>query len=529
MTRSAIAAAMAVALGACAAMAQVRPVSNGRALDANYRVGSGGINDETPGQNLPNGQLYISGQVTGLAKFGGRVGYYDTSQIHSNLPSSNLSRFGAESVGVKDVLSGPTYLTAPYYAPNQTVLTVQDIQAGKTLYTLSPPRTRQDLSGLAGRYYIDADKDFQEIDASGSRRRTPAGDVGGRQGLATDLLGPGETEEPFLRFDTTTPFGLSTQSDMARLAGEMYKDRINFGALQLAVKAAPGQPDRQTDVFRSDSGEKSPSPLTGLRPFEEPSGSAAGAGSAKKTIHRPVVASGRPRANQDAFFDLLARLRDTRSGPTEPTVGAHGKPIAPGAAELTGRSALVELSAGNEVIIHSLAGAGEDQFNLAMGRAESSLKAGRFYSAAADYERAAATDPTNPLAQIGLATACFGAGEYYRAAENLREAFAIFPPLMEARLDIKSIMNPRALLAAMDGLTLRLADRSRPAGDSVVMLGVFLNRGLNYDQNAAYLAARLKDSPTADQTMRTFANLVLTGKSASKPATQTTQPAGDAK
>ena len=51
--------------------AQVRPVQGGQALDANYLVGSGGLNTIRYSTDRINTNLYVTGQVTGGFYFHG--------------------------------------------------------------------------------------------------------------------------------------------------------------------------------------------------------------------------------------------------------------------------------------------------------------------------------------------------------------------------------------------------------------------------------------------------------------------------
>lgn len=111
---------------------QVR-IQSGQALDANPMLGSGGFNTPVSGYNGLNSQLYITGQVSGLAAFRGTVNYFAPNQINLNLPSDELSRFRQQSVGVSDVLTGTPYATTPYYDRARTTALLPNITAGQTI------------------------------------------------------------------------------------------------------------------------------------------------------------------------------------------------------------------------------------------------------------------------------------------------------------------------------------------------------------------------------------------------------------
>ena len=108
-TLRAISAAVAVAGLAGAAGGQLRPVAGGRALDANFQVGSGGWNTTVRSPLGVSSQLYVDGQVTGLGNFRGTVGYNAPNQLHMTVPSAALSDFERRSVGISEVMGGAGY------------------------------------------------------------------------------------------------------------------------------------------------------------------------------------------------------------------------------------------------------------------------------------------------------------------------------------------------------------------------------------------------------------------------------------
>ena len=117
---------------AAAASGQVRQVELGGALDANPMVGGQGSNAVPEQRRAINSQLYVTGQVTGLAGFQGNVPYFAPNQLHLALPGQALSNFIGRSVGVMDVLRGTANVSAPYYSATDTVFGVGGILRGRT-------------------------------------------------------------------------------------------------------------------------------------------------------------------------------------------------------------------------------------------------------------------------------------------------------------------------------------------------------------------------------------------------------------
>lgn len=134
-----------------ASYAQVRQVQDGRALDANPQVGSGGLNFARPQPLLPDANLYVTGNVTRGASFRGYQAVRDFSSISITLPSDTLARFRRDTVGIEDVIGGPDlFLPQPYFSPRSTITDFGAIEAGLNLPGSSIPRSpnivpRQDL------------------------------------------------------------------------------------------------------------------------------------------------------------------------------------------------------------------------------------------------------------------------------------------------------------------------------------------------------------------------------------------------
>lgn len=102
----------------------------------------------------------------------------------------------------------------------------------------------------------------------------------------------------------------------------------------------------------------------------------------------------------------------------------------------------------------------KDRFNKYIRAAEAYLKQGEFYRAADAYTMALVYKPGNPLAYAGKSHALFASGEYMSSALFLRRALNIFPEYAKFKIDIETMVGDR------DTLETRLADVEQWAAKS---------------------------------------------------------------
>src|SRR4051812_39585478 len=126
------------------AFAQQRVGEEGRALDANNRVGSGGYNSRgISGNMIPGttvtGNNIVTGNVTGGREFRGGVPYTDPREFRGNIAGQDTDRFIAGSSGAQQSYSAPQNF-------------LQDIQPfyGRRLATAPPAGFAQ--QGFTGTY-----------------------------------------------------------------------------------------------------------------------------------------------------------------------------------------------------------------------------------------------------------------------------------------------------------------------------------------------------------------------------------------
>ena len=162
-------------------------------------------------------------------------------------------------------------------------------------------------------------------------------------------------------------------------------------------------------------------------------------------------------------------------------------------------------------------------FNKQMAAAAVNLKGGKFYRAVADYRMAAAVDPANPLARVGMGMSRLGAGEPLSAALQFRRALTILPALMETRLDLAGMMSQGTLVERLGELEQRLAKEVKPDA-SLVFLSAYIHQNLGQPDKAGLSAQKLKVLAEKDTIYQSYAEYVLTGTNPlAKPPT--TQPA----
>ena len=106
-------------------------ILDGRALDANFEVGSGGFNPLVPDFDPNAGNRLVSGNVTGGRAFQGFRPIQHPSSLRIGVPTSRLSTFRRDSFGLSNLRYGVSgFPQRAYFAPEQTVTSLRSIQAG---------------------------------------------------------------------------------------------------------------------------------------------------------------------------------------------------------------------------------------------------------------------------------------------------------------------------------------------------------------------------------------------------------------
>lgn len=505
---------VAVACFSAAAAGQVQQVENGQALDANPGVGRMGYNTPALQRNPISSQLYITGQVSGLAQFRDRVGYVGPGQLGLVLPSAEMDTFGRQSIGAMDATRNRPYLTQPYYDPATTTMYLSRAipyqQSGMSLPAVSPSVP----TAISQQLYVDALSRYGTIlnTQEGMAAPSPRGDVtlGGR--LAASGQGLAVQASPYEAGGAagiSGLFGIPRGNEQVDLQRELYAQAHRDEMVGSQVRAQVGGKGAGTDgVGRADSLAS----LTG----------AAEGGADQTRGGLPGTVIGQGPVNQDVFLDMLVKMRQVReqqaAGPTTaPGVAPAAIPGAAQAAAMPGRKSLVDIGPGNALVIHGLAGQSKDMFNMNMVRAAEEMRTRRYYDAAQTYETAGLVDPRNPLAHVGMGLSLLGAGETLSAAYQLSQAVTLFPPMMETRFDLPGMVDPKVVDAQLNRLDDRIAQADPESKRMLQFLAVFLYRNSNREDKAKTYAEQLLTNSKNNAILRAYADLVLTGKS---PATK---------
>lgn len=509
VTRGALAVLFAIA--ASPLFAQYAPGMDGRAMDANNQIGSGGLNSPVQQRLFNAGNLYITGNVTGGRTFQGFSPIRNPSSLFTALPSTRLSGFQRDTVGLNNVLRRPAYgQTNPFFYSSNTVTSVGGIVAGRNLPGSSIPRTSSTM---------------------------PLGNPLGNTGNASTTplnLGYGY-QSPGLVVPSSS---LYNRDNLDILRNSALSERLRLGSetatLQYQAPTSPyenrsstsswnNQPPTLYDPVAATTRSLNPLPLDPfVRQPRAVGGEAARPRSedmlaraqqllsptaiAPKLFNKPLAErprdtlTGRPLPEGPAFQatpgDLPADPRILRDEPArmagrQLNASPYGRTSHYGS-ELDGGNSLANLQAAyaflldtaasseeasqsseipsdrkgyehaiaivrhvSEKDVRSFAKAVDQRVSNLVVQAEAELHQGRYYRAASLYRLAAATAPDDPLIRLGGAHALLAAGEYLTALFELTSAIDAYPAFGLLRIDLN------AFVPDANVLDLRRADLER--------------------------------------------------------------------
>ncbi len=533
--------AVTLCLAAFPAGGQTVRTQSGHALDANTQIGSGGYNTPVAGPGAINSQLYITGQTTGLSRFRGGVPYDAPDQLGIVPPSTDLDTFRQESVGLSEVLSGSTYLPAPYYRRTRTAFGVRGITAGATMPGSNVPIRPTLTPILRRKLYQQVTTPYESIVPPVPRTTTMTGSLLDRD---RRLVSPTSsvTGQEISRPGADAIFAVAGARQRQHLVEELHAWTIR----RRQAEEEDEQDAPPLEELRSFEALDQPEPIF---PYETP----------EPDTDRPALPTGTglqrpegsPPPGEDIYIDLLIRLRQQQmhgQSPTEllvklPEETESFAPPTPQAAESLRKEALTTTPllpdtidqqefptspitfdvAQDVVIVHGLAGAGPDLFNQYMTLAQGKLQSGNFYEAADQFELAVTVAPDNPLGRVGLGVARFAAGEPLTASLQFRRALQMLPPLMETRVDITSLLPEKVIEIQLQRAEKILNQARQQAENSerpaakfiqpeIAFLVTFLNHNLGRTEQATQYAEFLKEATVADTLMQAYAEYVLAGQ-----------------
>jgi len=487
--------------------AQLGRVEDGRAGDANLRVGSGGRNLPRRAPLRGYGNEIISGNITRGRHFRSDSPISATTDFGAQLPSAALDNFRRDSIGYDDIQSGqPSYLPRPYYSRTGTVPTAGALSSGFRPSGVRPrPRSYihlpSDPLGQRTRRLQPYSREIRISPTSDRPNPTPSPE-------ASDF--ERTHDAPLTR---SALFGVAP--DPARTVLESYSARPSrtreAGTSPYSrLRAVPGGPTRRETDRQPVTAEERRRALPagsaldrllgrGRAAVPLPTPPSAGA---DRTTQGPETDQKRPASEMRSYTETTAagQAEPARPGeaPPETPEEAKGdvyrmmrmaastimKPIAPPPDDTTAaprapRATAAELERADEAEpaqptppprrpraseqqdelqellarpVATFAGEAKTLANEAFKEAEKRLTAGRFFDAVTSYDIARAADPGNPLVWIGRGHALVGAGDYLSASASLEKGLMRFPEITRFQIDLK------AFLGHGDILDIRRAD-----------------------------------------------------------------------
>lgn len=477
-------------------------VGGGNALDANNRLGSGGMNTGGRQYQVNTGNRLISGNVGGGQSFRGYSPIRDASSLFttipslnsasgtgtvSGLPSDRLGSFRRDSFSLDDArrLQNMSMLSpAPYYSPSSTVT-----NTGAIVSRLNMPGTSVPMSPSIIPQAGAQNQTMNPLDLTGSNQLSGLQANTWSQYVRTDtgqaVSGPVNQRllaSPLFSGVRAMPGELGA-AERGRGGAAASEGLANPRATGLVdVRGVNREPvDRRINppgqAIGLEGAHLSGSPLDRLLgrngPGEQPTGAGltgatgaqtAGGGSADQlgprsggTLARPIGERG--EAGQADTRSLARPLGPTPNATESPagmgaspgslagTPTAQGMPPTPQALPNTlgGQAAANAPSntVGTDIAagtVRSFVGTEQSRLNQELASAEADLKAGRYYDAARRYAMAQAIDMSNPMPLFGRSMALLAAGDYLTSANDLFRAIQSSDRQLGLRIDMTSFI-----------------------------------------------------------------------------------------
>ncbi|MCG8405551.1 MAG: hypothetical protein MI923_10180 [Phycisphaerales bacterium] len=460
------------------------PGSDGRLLDSNPQVGSGGRNPRTPyrfdGGRQSNAA--VTGNLTGLARFHGGTPVIQSNQFRSALPSAGLSGFLGTSVGLEAVRANRT-LQPTFYLPRaETIADLGFIRSGlnrpgsstlrSTLTRRPLPQTRQIPDRLPEipdptdiRLYVNR----AVSTTPGTRQRPlfPADETSGIDGrlpfssaARSSIFGtPRPVESPGF----VSPFERLRSID-SKLSGPLNEPIRPLSPVpematkpELGTSILPALAGPQSNVRRSmeaqDGRDDAPGAKRSQRaeantsPFSGEKARSWNLGEDRFTDLQNAVRAAQKTGQQGLGFasrgqlDAIDRF-GAESAPQKTDSQAPDSARRDVGEELTEVSAALRWTKGLlEDPIKSFVGRFDDRLNQYLTAAEAALHRGEYYSASRWFNLAHTVDPRNPLPLLGRGHALVAAGDYLSAALMLEQGLSRFPQIAAFRLDLPSLVG----------------------------------------------------------------------------------------
>jgi hypothetical protein len=560
LLKTAVASVPLVLWGATAS-AQYRVQNNdGRALDANPRLGSGGYNS---GSDLPapvSGNNIVTGNVTGLRYFHGRVDYTDPRAFRGNDPTIE----DPSDALIRTAGDAPTPdNTAPQFQPQGRVF------YGDGRMVPPPPDYKPIAPGTPG--YIPSQQiqprsvgDARLGDIShGSVVDTPETNPLVLQGpldqqgqpsiiTASPLFGirPEMAQDQSLlpSQDTANLLGLD-DATLARMRAELGNSAAAADQNQPAGKGTSNNLSLTGPLNNQAPGTAVQNQSVSGQALSNAIGEAGNQGIQQKFIVPPQDQNSQyaqllkqyqqmesenklsPQERVKAYNDVMReRTREqqaAQSGTNQPAAGAAPgailpapgtaeNPKTPGAkpAESEEKGATEKKPAVNAPVptakqfqpvqVNSFAEGmkGKGLANLTK-QAEDLVRDGKFNAALDKYDAAEQVAPNNPMVKMGRAIAELGGSYYARADLHLRDAYLRSPALMTAKFNLANLLGHDRVQSLVRDLR-DLATKEKKDSRPVFLLAFIAYNTGSPDTASAYLDLAEKRADNRDPLFKTL-------------------------
>lgn len=462
------------------ARAQYRTGDDGRALDANNRVGSGGYNsalDLTPRQLGVTGNQIVTGNVTGGKEFRGPVGYSSPYSFTGPVGGMRLDQFIRQSSGAPVGSSTPVDLThsMPYYgvrtvtpppgfvhepssggyvpAPQPTARRSSELQFGQAPLVL--PGSGQILlpSSISGSPAASALSGSNQF--SGSTwplsESPELWTVPGAGGYGTyDRFSPSAASLPpelsvqqagIAMTAAQGPAAAFNARQNTAMTGEPSAVQSSAGALDQSVPPASLSSQTALPTGSADTAQYT-------RQYLRAGPELQSAQYAQLRQRLAQYNAERNKSDVELNSEYQALLEATRAAQAHAAQSPNAPQENPAGAAQQQRqqprvpSAAVQVPKPRPLTVRSLA-AGVDSKPLAavLSKAEGLMHDGQFAAALEQYDAAQQLAPNNPLVLLGRAHAELGAGYYTSADSHIRLAVVADPAVLVGRYDLDSFLG----------------------------------------------------------------------------------------
>ncbi|MEO1534540.1 MAG: hypothetical protein AAFS11_03140 [Planctomycetota bacterium] len=470
-------------------------LGDGRRLDANQRIGSGGVNSAVRADFSAANALraaIVTGNAPGGLSFRGDVGYAAPREFRGELGSDDLFEFRRDSL--YSGLSG------------QGIRGTDALQYQFALTTGSrPPRT------LAGPLSVSRD-------SGGLRAQVDSAMP--TSGVATDITtggGSALTRVPPTEFVTDRGFGLWQLRSSAGYVTDRSIAESMVGGFEtqegrtIGVTASPLGGVRTFDVSPLSASQRDPAAVPsefstsagqpdtldtavqveGLSPFDRltegvgedlarNAGLEPGSGQAVQMVEEQ---NQKLREFLESVQQQVAPLplgEPTGEGQDPSEVEGDGERLPARdrlirqLEELGVERGAIDALRSSEIrvddLVNPAALEGRDFYASHVAEGRELLREGRFFDAEARFSMALSVREGDPIASIGRVHAQIGAGLFLSASLNLRETFTEHPMLIAARYAPDLLPTPQRTLAVIDRLNARVDGEGGEARAAALLL-----------------------------------------------------------